>query len=108
MRLPGRGPPRTSAGIGGRPGLGVGCRPRGSRAEGQHSTRGRAGPWRSLAAAALDWKQPGDWRKTHGTFLGKDTPGGDGWDEIGRASCRERVEMSVVGGSLKKKKRDKW
>src|SRR5262249_57223550 len=25
--------------------------------------------------------------------------------EIGRASCRERVEISVVGGSLKKKKR---
>src|SRR5256885_15324487 len=24
--------------------------------------------------------------------------------EIGRASCRERVEVSVVGGSLKKKK----
>src|SRR5947199_6182916 len=25
-------------------------------------------------------------------------------DEIGRASCRERVEISVVGGSVKKKK----
>src|SRR2546426_11446525 len=25
-------------------------------------------------------------------------------DEIGRASCRERVEISVVAGSLKKKK----
>src|SRR3712207_9341470 len=27
--------------------------------------------------------------------------------EIGRASCRERVEISVVAGSLKKKKRRK-
>src|SRR4051812_50114742 len=26
--------------------------------------------------------------------------------EIGRASCRERVEMSVGGGSFKKKKRE--
>src|SRR4051794_41829180 len=26
--------------------------------------------------------------------------------EIGRASCRERVEISVVGGSLKKKKKN--
>ena len=25
-------------------------------------------------------------------------------DEIGRASCRERVQISVVAGSLKKKK----
>src|SRR2546430_17179778 len=27
-------------------------------------------------------------------------------EEIGRASCRERVEISVVAGSLKKKKTD--
>ena len=29
----------------------------------------------------------------------------DGFAKIGRASCRERVEMSGGGGSLKKKKR---
>src|SRR2546425_10636090 len=29
-----------------------------------------------------------------------------GVDEIGRASCRERVEISVVAGSLKKKKKE--
>src|SRR5690554_7873348 len=28
--------------------------------------------------------------------------------EIGRASCRERVESSVVAGSLKKKKKEEW
>src|SRR5256885_14220905 len=31
--------------------------------------------------------------------------GGYGAEEIGRASCRERVEISVVAGSLKKKKK---
>src|SRR5438034_10714898 len=35
--------------------------------------------------------------------------GAGGLAEIGRASCRERVEMSVVAGSLKKKKtQDVW
>ena len=29
----------------------------------------------------------------------------DGKEEIGRASCRERVEISVVAGSLKKKEK---
>src|SRR6266496_5081038 len=39
---------------------------------------------------------------------------GEGWyaqqgiDEIGRASCRERVEIWVVAVSLKKKKRKTW
>src|SRR5205807_5100591 len=34
--------------------------------------------------------------------LAKATP-----NKIGRASCRERVEVSVVGGSLKKKERER-
>ena len=29
---------------------------------------------------------------------------GDVWKQIGRASCRERVEISVVGVTLKKKR----
>src|SRR5256885_16007051 len=55
-------------------------------------------------------------RAQRGEHLARAPTGGDpeylgspglrtGVPEIGRASCRERVEISVVAGSLKKKKR---
>src|SRR5690348_18467755 len=38
--------------------------------------------------------------------LTRDLDGSPGGSEIGRASCRERVEDSVVGGAVKKKRRN--
>src|SRR5205823_14843006 len=59
---------------------------------------GLLGIWLALSVTAIArgvvmagfWLR-GSWRRT----------------KIGRASCRERVEISVVGGSLKKKERKK-
>src|SRR5260370_42122330 len=44
------------------------------------------------------------WQGEDLTMRGRMTRPGGGWGKIGRASCRERVEISVVAGSLKKKK----
>src|SRR5260221_12815994 len=46
------------------------------------------------------WAQPRDGDRAVADGLGRRG------DEIGRASCRERGEISVGGGSFKKKKKD--
>src|SRR3712207_8050169 len=57
--------------------------------------RGRRWPWQAL----LELDAAGE-RAVHDEV----GPGGEAGDrEIGRASCRERVEISVVAVSLKKK-----
>src|SRR5262249_56611342 len=40
-------------------------------------------------------------------MIARRTPGFTGADQIGRASCRERVESSVRRGALKKKKTER-
>src|SRR5688572_31294562 len=54
---------------------------------------------------AADMGEPGYPARVLGSGGGDRGIAGVGLDQeqIGRASCRERVEMSVVGGSVKKK-----
>src|SRR3712207_7454365 len=74
-------------------------RPGPGLADGQQRPLGRVGGDDALAKASAGELEGG----TGGQHVGVQAVVVEALGEIGRAACRERVEISVVGGSLKKK-----